>query len=173
MDKDKSPVELRDNLSVVHSDLSLISTPFEILAQIFLEFRDIALEESPPSLQTLLAISQVFGHWRDVAHHTRALWVQMPLNFYAKWPYRRLRKLLKQWAARSDPRALTIDIRSCYPRPETPVINFILANASCISNLSLNIPAAHLRPLLKAPVGSFPVLEKLILDIIAKSETTY
>ncbi|KAJ6467354.1 hypothetical protein C8R45DRAFT_938699 [Mycena sanguinolenta] len=58
MDNAKSPVELRDNPG--HSDLqALISeAPFEILAKIFLEFRDLALEESPPSLRTFMTVSQ-------------------------------------------------------------------------------------------------------------------
>ncbi|KAJ6468834.1 hypothetical protein C8R45DRAFT_1167530, partial [Mycena sanguinolenta] len=172
-DKAKSPVELRDKPAHSDSQALISEAPFEILAKIFLEFRDIALKESSPSLQTFMAVSQVCGHWRDVAHHIRELWAHMSLNFHGKRPYRRHRMLLEQWAARSHPRPLTIAVRSCYPRPENPVLGFILANASRISELSLNIPAAHLRRFLEAPVGSFPVLEKLTLDIIAESEAEY
>ncbi|KAJ6455020.1 hypothetical protein C8R45DRAFT_1188746 [Mycena sanguinolenta] len=173
MDNAKFPVELRDNPGHSDSQALISEAPFEILAKIFLEFRDIALVESPPSLQAFMPVSQVCGHWRDVAHHIQELWVHMFLNFHGKRPYRRHRKLLEQWAARSHPRPLTIAVRSCYPRPENPVFDLILANASRISELSLNIPAAHLRRFLEAPVGSFPVLEKLTLDIIATSEAEY
>ncbi|KAF8135286.1 hypothetical protein K438DRAFT_1882765 [Mycena galopus ATCC 62051] len=172
MDEDKSPFELRDTVSIAHGG-PLSFVPFEILAKIFLQFRDIALEESPPSLQTLMTVSQVCGLWRDVAHRTRELWVHMPLNFHSRRHYRRLRKLLDQWAARSHPRPLTVTVRSCYPRPENPVIDFIFTNASRICELSLDIPAAHFHRFLQAPAGSFPVLEKLTMDVIAESDATY
>ncbi|KAJ6459216.1 hypothetical protein C8R45DRAFT_1081457 [Mycena sanguinolenta] len=47
MDNAKSPVELRDNPGHSDSQALISEAPFEILAKIFLEFRDIALAEGP------------------------------------------------------------------------------------------------------------------------------
>ncbi|KAJ7270388.1 hypothetical protein C8J57DRAFT_1605347 [Mycena rebaudengoi] len=169
----------RNTGSKLHDELSINTAgplpfvPFEILSKVFIEFRDITLDESQPSLSALLLVSQVCGRWRDIAHCTRDLWVYMPLNFHAKRHYRRIYKLLELWAARSHPRALQMTVRSCYPRPENPVIDFILANSSRIRELSLNLPAAHFHRFLRAPAGSFQLLEKLSMDVIPKSETIY
>ncbi|KAF7341220.1 hypothetical protein MVEN_01857400 [Mycena venus] len=170
----KTGSKLHDKLSSsISTGGPLPFVPFEILSKIFIEFRDITLDESQPSLSALLLVSQVCGRWRDIAHCTRDLWVYMPFNFHAKRHYRRIHKLLELWTARSHPRALRITVRSCYPRPENPVIDFILANASRICELSLNLPAAHFHRFLQAPAGSFPLLEKLGMDVIPKSETIY
>ncbi|KAJ7924720.1 hypothetical protein B0H13DRAFT_2315235 [Mycena leptocephala] len=151
----------RNTGSKLHDELSISTggplpfVPFEILSKIFIQFRDITLDESQPSLSALLLVSQVCGRWRDIAHCTHDLWVYMPLNFHAKRHYRRIHKLLELWAARSHPRALQITVRSCYPRPENPVIDFILAKAPRIRELSLNLPP------------------HTFTDVIPKSETIY
>jgi hypothetical protein len=49
----------------------------------------------------------------------------------------------------------------------------LFAHASRIRKLSLNLPASHFHRFLQAPAGTFPVLEKLSLIVIAKSNTIY
>ncbi|KAJ7767807.1 hypothetical protein B0H16DRAFT_1882486 [Mycena metata] len=146
--------------------------PFEMLSTIFIEFRDITLDSSHP-MAALLPISQVSGRWRTIAHSTTALWVNTTLEFHAQERFDRLHQLIVQWAARSQPRPLSVTVRSCYPATENPIIHFILSHASRIRDLSLNLPEDHFHPLLKAPVGSFPVLEALTLTIIQKEHTIY
>ncbi|KAJ7510560.1 hypothetical protein B0H11DRAFT_1029481 [Mycena galericulata] len=124
-------------------------------------------------MAALLRLSHVCSRWRSIAHCTGALWTYLHLNFHAKRPYRRLHKLIERWVARSQPRPLSIHVRSCYPRPQNPVIDFIMLQASRISHLSLQLPAAHFPRLLQKPSGLFPVLEDLTLSIIPKSATEY
>ncbi|KAJ7652228.1 hypothetical protein B0H17DRAFT_1338605 [Mycena rosella] len=147
--------------------------PFEVLAKIFIAFRDIVLEKSFPSIGAFLALSQVCGRWRAISHYTRALWTHLFFNFHSKRRYARLRKLVEQWVARSGTLGLSVHIRSCYPRPHNPVIDFVLAHAFRIRELSLRLPGAQLRPFLQSPPRTFPLLEKINLDIIPKSEAEY
>ncbi|KAJ7767805.1 hypothetical protein B0H16DRAFT_337919, partial [Mycena metata] len=146
--------------------------PFEVLASIFIEYRDITLD-SPHPMAALLPISQVSGRWRTIAHSTTALWAHITLEFHTQERFDRLHQLLEQWVARSQPRPLSVAVRSCYTEPENPIVDFILSHSSRIRDLSLNLPEDHFHPLLKAPAGSFPVLEVLTLTIIQKEHTIY
>ncbi|KAJ7767812.1 hypothetical protein B0H16DRAFT_1787454 [Mycena metata] len=146
--------------------------PFEVLSTIFIEFRDITLDSLHP-MAALLPISQVSTRWRTIAHSTTALWAHMTLEFHTQERFDCLHQLIGQWAARSQPRPLSVTVRSCYPATENPIIHFILSHASRIRDLSLNLPEDHFHPLLKAPAGSFLVLEALTLTIIQKEHTIY
>ncbi|KAJ7437245.1 hypothetical protein B0H11DRAFT_2294497 [Mycena galericulata] len=159
-----------DQALVTLERVTLPFVPFDVLSEIFLEFREIVLEKPSSSMAALLRLSHVCSRWRSIAHCTGALWTYLHLNFHAKRPYRRLHKLVERWVARSQPRPLSI---SCYPRPQNPVIDFIMLQASRISHLSLQLPAAHFPRLLQKPSGLFPVLEDLTLSIIPKSATEY
>ncbi|KAJ7890093.1 hypothetical protein B0H14DRAFT_3705797 [Mycena olivaceomarginata] len=99
-----TPHELRDKISVP-SRGPFPFVPFELLAKIFIHFRDDALHEFVPSLAHLLAVSQVCSRWRDIAHGTCELWTHIPLNFHSKRHYCRLQKLFDEWATRSYPRS--------------------------------------------------------------------
>ncbi|KAJ6590410.1 hypothetical protein DFH09DRAFT_1074048 [Mycena vulgaris] len=147
--------------------------PFEILAKIFIASRDIILEDRRPSMAALLRVSQVCARWRDIAHFIAALWTHLFLNFHSKRRYTRVQKLVQSWIARSGTQALAVHVYSCYPRPHNPVIDFVLAHASRIRELSLRLPTAHFRPFLQAPPGTFPVLETVSMTVIPKSETMY
>ncbi|KAF8214832.1 hypothetical protein K438DRAFT_1749906 [Mycena galopus ATCC 62051] len=164
--KSHAPPEFRDKIPIPF-------VPFEIFAKIFVYFRDDAMGESLPSLRVLLRVSQVCSRWRSIAHCTGELWTRIPLNFHAKRHYRRLQNLFEQWVARSHPRTLAIGVRSCYPLPQNPIVDLLLAHASRIRELSLDLPAIHFHRFLQAPAGSFPMLEKLNMTIIAKSDTIY
>ncbi|KAJ7719300.1 hypothetical protein B0H16DRAFT_1607057 [Mycena metata] len=146
--------------------------PFEILSEIFLTVRDVVLTESP-SPSKLLPISQVCVHWRGVAHNTATLWTQINLNFHSKGHFRRILQLIEEWAERSRPYPLSISVRSCWPRPHNPIIDFILAHAARIRELSLQLPATHFHPFLELNAKKFPLLKTLTLSIIPKAEATY
>ncbi|KAJ7078103.1 hypothetical protein C8R43DRAFT_1245307 [Mycena crocata] len=147
--------------------------PFEILAKIFLALRDLVLDKSFPSIEKFLTVSQVCGRWRDVAHCTAALWTHLHLDFHSKRRYNHIHNVVKEWIARSGAMALTVAVRSCYPRSHNPVIDFILSHASRIRELSLDLPAPHFPRLLAAAPGRFPVLETVKLTNISQSEALY
>ncbi|KAJ7652686.1 hypothetical protein DFH06DRAFT_532809 [Mycena polygramma] len=147
--------------------------PFEILAKIFIAFRDLLLESPAPSIGALLTVSHVCSRWRDIALYTGALWTQFVLNFHTKRHYARLHILVQQLEIRSRPYPLSLTIRSCYPREHNPVIDFISAHASRIRDLSLQLPAAHFHHFLRLKGGSFPLLETLTMSVIPKSESVY
>ncbi|KAK6984889.1 hypothetical protein R3P38DRAFT_3292251 [Favolaschia claudopus] len=149
------------------------SLPFEIMAEIFIVFRDDALDEELPCLTDMQAVSQVCRRWRDVSLAIPELWARIPLNFHSNNHFARLKNLLTLWLERSTPRPLALTIRSCYPDTENPIIQFLLCHARRIRELSLDIPAAHYLPLFSAPAGSFPLLQRLSVTVIDKCDATY
>ncbi|KAJ7186366.1 hypothetical protein C8R46DRAFT_935461, partial [Mycena filopes] len=151
----------------------LPSLPFEILAKIFLAFRDVVLDDHSTAMADLLPISQVCRRWRGVAHYTQPLWTHMVLNFHSKRQYRRLLRLMEEWVTRSGAHPLSLKIRSCYPRLHNPIMNFLVAHGPRIRELSLTLPTAHFSHFLTIPTGSFPALEKLDLLCIPLDESTY
>ncbi|KAJ6529594.1 hypothetical protein B0H19DRAFT_1273993 [Mycena capillaripes] len=167
------PTSAVSDMLEIRTSAPLPLLPFEILAKIFINFRDIVLNEPLPSFSHLLRLSQVCTRRREIAHHTRAFWTHIPLNFHCEPHYNRINKLLEQWAVRSHQRPLALTVRSCYPSTHNPIIDFILVHASRIRELSLDLPAVHFHSLLQAPAGSFPMLETLSLSIIAKTNTVY
>ncbi|KAJ6513037.1 hypothetical protein C8R45DRAFT_1206959 [Mycena sanguinolenta] len=130
--------------------------PFEILGNIFVEFRNDALRNSS-----------------SVAHNTGELWTHLRLKFHCEKHYGRLRNLVEQWLARTYPRALSFRISSCYPGTENPIIGVLLAHASRFRDLSLQLPVAQFIPFLQAPAGSFPSLEQLTISILSVWDSTY
>ncbi|KAF7374718.1 hypothetical protein MSAN_00357100 [Mycena sanguinolenta] len=165
--------ELSDETSTF-PDRPLPFLPFEILGKIFVEFRDDALRNTSSSLtQAVTTVSQVCRRWRGVAHGTSVLWTHLRLTFHCEKHYHRLRNLVEQWVTRSCPRLLSFTIRSCYPGADNPIINFLITHASRIRDLSLELPAAHFIPLLRAPTGSFPSLENLSMSILSIWDSTY
>ncbi|KAJ6513022.1 hypothetical protein C8R45DRAFT_1088110 [Mycena sanguinolenta] len=146
------------------------SLPAEILGKIFVDFRDEALCASSPSLtRDVLTVSHICSHWRSVAHITTELWTHLHLQFHSEWDYRAILKPVKEWFARSQPRALSLRIRSCCPGSKNPIISFLLTHASRIRELSLELPPAHFIPFLRAPAGSFPLLENLTMWVASQA----
>ncbi|KAJ6505728.1 hypothetical protein C8R47DRAFT_1102290 [Mycena vitilis] len=130
--------------------------PFEILAKIFIAFRDLVLESSAPSIGALLTFLHVCCRWRDISLYTGALWTQIVLTFHTKRHYARLHILVQQPEIRRRPYPISLTIRSCYPHEHNPVIDFISAHASRIRDLSLQLPAAHYHRFLCMKGRSFP-----------------
>ncbi|KAJ7164074.1 hypothetical protein C8R46DRAFT_1351956 [Mycena filopes] len=147
--------------------------PVEVVGEIFLAFRDLHPQASPQSMLALLRVSQISGRWRAIAHHTTALWTHIALDFHTRQQYRRLREQIAHWVARSHPRPLWVTIRSCYPGPHNPIVDFVLAHASRIRSLCLTLPQDHFHPLLLSPGGVFTLLDTLTLTAMAKVETIY
>ncbi|KAJ7156417.1 hypothetical protein C8R46DRAFT_1356064 [Mycena filopes] len=147
--------------------------PVEVVGEIFLAFHDLYPQESPHSMLALLKVSQISGRWRAIAHHTTALWTHIALEFHTRRQYHRLREQISRWVARSHPRPLTVTIRSCYPDPQNPIIDFVLAHASRIHSLCLTLPQHHFHPLLLSPGGVFILLDTLTLSTMAKVETVF
>lgn len=147
--------------------------PVEVVGEIFLAFRDLSPKESPHSMFALLKVSQISGRWRAIAHDTTALWTHIALEFHTRQQYRRLREQIAHWVARSHPRPLSVIIRSCYPGPHNPIIDFFLAHASRIRSFCLTLPQDHFHSLLLAPGGVFTVLDTLTLTVMAKEETVF
>ncbi|KAF7374711.1 hypothetical protein MSAN_00356300 [Mycena sanguinolenta] len=168
------PHELADNKPnnkpLIRSGGPLPLLPFEILSKIFVAYHE---EFFDASLLVKMRVSQVCSYWRTVAHSTRELWTNLHLNFHCKKHYHCLRNVVEQWLARSHPRALSLTIRSCYPGAQNPIIQILLAHASRIHNLSLELPAAHFVPLFHAPTGSFPLLRNLTISIISIEDSIY
>ncbi|KAF7374708.1 BRCT-containing protein 1 [Mycena sanguinolenta] len=157
----------------IPSDGPVPSLPFEILAKIFVELRDDALDTAPSLTRAVLGVSQVCRYWRNVAHGTGELWTHLRFTFHSKKHYHHLRKLVQQWVVRSHPRALSFTIRSCYPHAENPIIQVLLRHASRIRDLSLELPAAHFIPFFQAPTGSFPLLYNLNISVLSKEASLY
>ncbi|KAJ7184965.1 hypothetical protein C8R46DRAFT_1343932, partial [Mycena filopes] len=164
---------LADSPHDVSPVVSLPFIPFEILAKIFLTLRDTLLAQYQPAMGDLLPISHVCSRWREIAHDTKPLWTHLVVDFHSRGRYRRLLPLMEQWVARTGAHPLSLTIRSCYPSSHNPVIDFILAHAPRLGELSLTLPAAHFRPFLKIPAASFPVLETLTLSRITREEAAY
>ncbi|KAJ7149560.1 hypothetical protein C8R46DRAFT_1309389 [Mycena filopes] len=135
----------------------LPSLPFEILAKIFIAFRDVVLDDHSTAMADLLPILQVCRRWRGVAHYTQPLWTHMVLNFHSKRQYQRLLRLMEESAAAT-------------PRSHNPIMSFLVAHGPRIRELSLTLPTAHFRHFLTIPTGSFPALEKLDLLCIPLEE---
>ncbi|KAJ7237561.1 hypothetical protein B0H12DRAFT_1075549 [Mycena haematopus] len=123
--------------------------PHEIVMKIHLMCRDLALDDHKAHLyiNTLLRISHVCQRWRSIAHGNLnpPLWTHIFLDFHTKKAYTRLSKLAEVgWIARSGSYPLSVNVRSYFPCAPNPVVDFLLAHASRIRNLSLELPAKHL-----------------------------
>ncbi|KAJ6513029.1 hypothetical protein C8R45DRAFT_1206951 [Mycena sanguinolenta] len=133
--------------------------PFEILSRIFVEFH---YEFFDAPLFVKMRVSQVCSYWRNVAHSTRELWTRLALNFHCK---KTLPPYTKRFGTMAGP--------DCYPGAEKPIIPILLAHASRICDLSLELPAAHFVPLFQAPTGSFPLLRNLTVSIISMEDSIH
>ncbi|KAJ6586024.1 hypothetical protein B0H19DRAFT_429387 [Mycena capillaripes] len=145
--------------------------PLEIIMKIHLICRDLALDEfkSFPYIHALLRISQVCQRWRAIAHCNGPLWTSIFLDFHSTKAYKRLSKLAEVgWIARSGSYPLSVKIRSYFPNAPNPAIDFLLAHASRIRDLSLQLPTPQFYRFLRLKPGSFPCLEKITLRAIPR-----
>ncbi|KAJ7115461.1 hypothetical protein C8R44DRAFT_224034 [Mycena epipterygia] len=149
--------------------------PFEIIAKIFLMNRDLDLDQLRGCIHVLLNLSQVCQRWREIAHDTTPLWNHIFLDFHTKKSYNRRVKLAEAWIARSGSHPLSVDIRSYYPlnAGPNPSIDFLVAHASRIRNLSMKLPAARFCTFFQIAERSLPALETVTLSIIPKSSMVF
>ncbi|KAJ7622286.1 hypothetical protein FB45DRAFT_123802 [Roridomyces roridus] len=158
----------------IASVLTLPYLPYEVVAEIFLTFKQDSLAKPSPSfVRSLLKLTHICGRWRLIAHYTAELWTDIHLDVHAKRPYRRLQNIVDQWIEHSAPRALSVHVRSIYPRAHNPVVDFTVANSSRICALHLELPEQQFLPLLQKPPGTFPALEKLTLVAVPSAATKY
>ncbi|KAJ7642851.1 hypothetical protein B0H17DRAFT_1148747 [Mycena rosella] len=153
---------------------SLPFLPFEILCKIHLICRDLAFDEATRYISTLLGLSQVCQRWRGITHCNSPLWTHISLDFHTKKSYNRLVKLVEsRWIARSGSHPLTVNIRSYYPRSPNPAMDFLVAHAPRIRDLSLRLAAEQFHSFFRIAPKSFPTLETVTLSVIPTSDLVF
>ncbi|KAJ7612034.1 hypothetical protein DFH06DRAFT_1371655 [Mycena polygramma] len=148
--------------------------PFELVTQVHIMCRDLALKELWGYITTLLGLTQVCRRWRAIAESNGPLWTHIYLDFHTNNCYKRRLKLAEErWIPRSGTLPLSVNIRSYFPHSPNPAIKFLEAHAPRIQDLSLQLAAAQFHSFFKFASQSFSALKTVDMSVISKSDLEF